>query len=428
MRKSVLSLIAILMTALLLCSCFADPNKVTESDSLIHDIDVTYEEGEFDYTYNEKEPVTPVSYNEYQEGGAEFACNLLKASYQENCNTAVAPASAYLQVSLLANGSVKAAKNEILDAVGNNISFDVLNESSQYFQSRLAYFTEKSKDKDYTINMQNNLWCNDLFNIKTSFLKTDAKYYGIDIYRFLFSEDTALNKINNATLDYTEGGIAPFEAIDENAYIYATSFTDIQDNWLEDYAEKNISTGAFKGLDGDTEASYYASSEFYIHDEEAQGFIKSFKNTPVKLCVILPNENISIKDYINNFSGEKYVNLVNSVEALGRCNAYLPGFSVQASMNITSALKNMGINTVFSEEAIMSNMTQKENIHINEVVQGIEFSINEKGISSDEIKEKQTSNSVLDNDTTVKADRPFIYAVIDNESNIPIYLGVVENI
>ena len=107
------------------------------------------------------------------------------------------------------------------------------------------------------------------------------------------------------------------------------------------------------------------------------------------------NENVSIEKYVNSLNYEKFYGLIDSMDAVKRCNAYLPGFSVQVSMNITSALKNMGINTVFSKDAILSNMTQTENVYLNEVVQGIDLTINDKGISSTEIADKTTSSGVF---------------------------------
>lgn len=427
MKNKILILLTSILSALILCSCFSDPNKVSQSDSLINDVKVNYSEGEQNYTYSEDSTVMPVSYNEFQEGAVDFSFNLLKSSYKANSNTTVSPASAYLQMGLFANAGRKAAKNEILEELGNKMTVETLNQSAQYFQTRLDYLGDKLGE-NFALNMSNDLWCNDNLTVKTEFLKTNAKYFDIDMYRFLFTEDTALNKINNGTLDYTKADIKPFDKIDGNAYMYATSITQIKDNWLEDYAERNISKDTFKGTNGDTQVSYFASSEFYLKDNDSQGFIKSFKNTPLKLCVLMPNENVSIEKYVNSLNYEKFYGLIDSIDAVKRCNAYLPGFSVQASMNITSALKNMGINTVFSKDAILSNMTQTENVYLNEVVQGIDLTINDKGISSTEIADKTTSSAVLDNDTTVKVNRPFVFAVIDNESNIPIYLGVVENI
>lgn len=427
MKNKFLILLSGIMSALILCSCFADPNKVVQSDSLINDVKVSYAEGEQSYTYSKDSTILPVSYNEFQEGAIDFSFNLLKSSYKENSNTTIAPASAYLQMGLFANAGRKATKNEILDLLGNKMTVETLNQSAQYFQTRFDYLGDNLSDK-FALKMSNDFWCNDNLTVKTEFLKTNAKYYGIDMYRFLFTEDTALNKINNGTLDYTDADIKPFDKIDESAFMYATSITEIKDNWLEDYAERNVSKDTFKGTNGDAQVSYFASSEFYLKDEDSQGFIKSFKNTPLKLCVLMPNENVSIEKYIDSLNYEKFQGLIDSMDVIKRCNAYLPGFSVQVSMNITSALKNMGINTVFTKDAILTNMTQTENVYLNEVVQGIDLTINEKGISSAEIADKTTSSAVLDNNTTIKVNRPFVFAVVDNESNIPIYLGVVENI
>ena len=114
MKNKILILLTSILSALILCSCFSDPNKVSQSDSLINDVKVNYSEGEQNYTYSEDSTVMPVSYNEFQEGAVDFSFNLLKSSYKANSNTTVSPASAYLQMGLFANAGRIAAKNEIL--------------------------------------------------------------------------------------------------------------------------------------------------------------------------------------------------------------------------------------------------------------------------------------------------------------------------
>lgn len=428
MKKAFLTICSAFLAVLLFCSCGSDPARVSDSDSLINGIEVQTSESEVDYSYKSGSTTLPNTYNEYQNSALDFSFELLRNNYSENDNTTIAPANTFTQLCLLTNAAAKTTKKELTSALCKNINIESLNQSTQYFQTRLASFNCKSEDKNYSVNLKNFVWCNDTFDIKREFLKTDAKYYDIDFFRFLFSDSNALAKINNRTTDYTNIDGKPLKNLDSNAYMYSTGYLNISDNWLEDYAERNISTDTFKGTEKSSQVNFYASSEFLIKDENCKGFIKSFKNTPLKLCVILPDENITISDYLKTLNSETFANLLNSIDITKRCNAYLPEFSVSKSVDLTSALKNMGINALFTEEADLTNMTQSEDVHLNNFVQSIDFSISEKGISSEKIDEKTTENSTLDNETDVKVNRPFIFAVIDNESNIPLYLGIMENL
>lgn len=428
MKKILHVTITLLLTALLLCSCSSDPQRVEKSDNLIDDIDVSSLSSEENYDYGNGNTTVPTSYTEFQKSALNFSFELLRNTQRNTDSTVVAPANAYLQMALMANASAKTTKTEITDAFGKEITLSKINQCIQYFQTRLSCFNDKSDKNAYFINMKNSIWCNDVFDIKKEFLKTDAFYYNNEVYRFLFSESNTLAKLNNWVKDYSNADENAFNSLDSEAYMYFAEAIGIKDNWLEDYANNNILTDTFNGTEKSSEATYYASSEFFIESDTCKGFIKDFKNTPLKLCVIVPDEDISIDEYLNNLTSDVFLTMLNNMDVLTRCNAYLPGFSVNNTVDITASLENMGISTLFTEEADVSNLTRTEDVYVSQILQTINFDISENGISSTEIQEKSTANSVLDNEVTVKADRPFIFAVIDNESNIPLYLGIVENI
>lgn len=427
MKKTFLCLLTVLITAVLLCSCTGDPSRVSESDNLIDDIKA--DSLNVNYNYQEENVSVPGSYTEYQTESLNFAFELFRNSYTANQNTAVAPANTYLQLSLLANASTKQTKSEITSALGSNLNTDNLNQGALYFSSRINNFTDK-EDNKYFVNLKNILWCNDIFDIKREFLKTDKTYYDTEIYRFLFSDENALSKINNRIADFTDKNDT-LKELNNNDCIYFTGITTIKDSWLEAYSENNIIKDTFNGTKETSETEFYGSSEFLLKDSTSTGFIKNFKNTPLKLCVIIPNDDISLSDYIKILDSDKLINFLNSLSPTERCNAYLPAFSKSENIDLTESLKKMGINSLFTDDANIFNMTQTDNIYLNQFVESIDFSISQNGISSDSkdsTEQKASENTELKNNDTIKANKPFIYAIIDNESNIPVYLGVVENL
>lgn len=427
MKKTAYIILSALLIALLLCSCSGDPAKVSEDDNLIKSIDTSSLSSDENYDYREAGASVPNSYTAFQKSALNFSFELLK-SISETGGTVAAPANAYLQMALMANGASKAAKTEILSAFGGEITAGNLNNCIQYFQTRLSCFNDKSENNAFFVYMKNSLWCNDTFDIGKDFLKTDAFCYNADIYRLLFSESNALAKLNNWVKDNSGNDRDALDFLEDGDLMYLAGAISAKDNWLEDYTESNITRDTFYSPGANIRTAYYASSEYYLKSDTAKGFIKSFKNTPLKLCVIVPDEEVSMEDYLKNLTGEAFLTMLNNMDPTVRCNAYLPNFYKSETADITAALKDMGINTIFTEEAKMGNMTKTEGVHLSKVLQAVDFEISENGLSTSDIQEKTAANSVLDNEATVKADRPFIFAVIDNESNIPLYLGIVENI
>lgn len=425
--KKILSLICLTaMAAVILCSC-QDAQKVSDRDNLMKDISVSETDEEESYRYTDGSTAAPASYSEYRSGACDFSFNLLREMYTADTNTSIAPANVYLQISLMTNAAQKETKNELLQLIGNKINTEYLNECSQYFETRLAAFNDKSQEKSYFINLKNALWCNDTFDVKKDFLTINAKYYDIDAYRFLFSDQQSKMKIKNWLKDSAEIDGDPLIAPAEESDMYLTSALTVSDEWLEAYSENSTEQGTFTGTEKNSTADFNISSEYYLHDGRSTGFIKSFKNTPLKLLVMLPNEGVTIEDCVKNLNSESFSAFLNSMDAFKKCNAYLPAFSAEASNDYTDALQNMGLNKAFTEDANFKNMTKAE-IQLNGMTQNLKFDISRFGISKSSNSENAEKGSDPENEISVKANRPFLYAVIDNESEIPLYIGTVENI
>lgn len=426
MKKSIIFTVILLLICAVLCSCAGDPNRVSKNDSLIADKKVSYGEKEENYTYSSTDVTSPNSYTAFQKGASEFACQLLKQQHLLNGgNTTVTPANTYVQLALISNAASKSSKQEITDIISPNLNKDSINQCVQYFTTRLNYFSDKEKGS-YKTNFGNAFWYNDKFDIKNDFIKTDAKYYGIDLFRLLFSDKSTTTKLRNWIGEYSDED-PPFD-IDSQGYMYLTGGITISDNWLENYSASNISAGTFSGTDGESKTDFYAGSEFYIGGENCSGFIKDFKNTPLKMCIILPDEGISMSDFLKNFNGESYLNLISSMNPTKRCTGYLPKFSQTGTEDVTKALQSMGIESIFTDDSNLGGMTNNSDVRVDGVLSSYSLEISEKGISSDKITDSASSANALDNSLEVKVNRPFVFSILDNESNIPIYFGIVESI
>ena len=164
MKKRIACLAA--AAALCLTACagegFSDNEFLSRGVARSRDTSLT-----FNYADGASEP--PLAYNSFANTTATFGFKLLRRSYREDGNTAVMPANAILQLSLLLNGAKGDTKQEILFALGNELSADSLNTCSSYFQSRMQtvgrkYLEQQSEDgKDIspTLTIPRMLFLND---------------------------------------------------------------------------------------------------------------------------------------------------------------------------------------------------------------------------------------------------------------------------
>ena len=359
----------------------------------------------------------------------------------------LAPINSVFQLGLIANGASGDTRNEISLALGSDLTFDDINKCTSYFKSRmeavsktvhgevneLSGKTEEVTKSEY-IKFNNALFFNDTSDIKTKFLQTNTSFYGNDIFRFMFSDENAITKVNNQFTEFTDKNV--ISKLNESDTLFTVSATDISDLWLNSYAKTDIEKGTFNATGGNREVNYMTSFESYIKSETAQGILKYTKKNPLKFMLVMPNEDISIDEYVSDFNHLEYTKLIESFNITENVNAIIPEFSIKSdgiAKPLSATLEESGLYTLFTEDATFSEMSHSKDLLFNEMYEITpSITVNPAGISGTvdkdgkSVLEKHTKE-VQKAENDLKFDRPFIFLLIDNETNIPVYIGTVNN-
>jgi serpin B len=140
---------------------------------------------------------------------------------------------------------------------------------------------------------------------------------------------------------------------------------------------------------------------------------------------------VSIEDYISSLTGEHLLSILENAKTAGVL-AQLPKFKFDYTIKMNDPLKDLGLLTSFdSKKADFSNLGSSPdgNIYINEVLHKAFISVDELGTKAGAVTkvEMKTETSAV-NGYTVKLDRPFLFAIVDNKTNLPIFIGIVMDI
>ena len=444
MKKLISAILCTALSAMILCSC-ADPTVLSEKENLSNDYTRSTDPAKT-YNYNDGAD-TPDSYSVYANEITDFELRLFRNYYNlsndKNNSFVIVPSNSVLQLAMLANGASEDTRYEIMNALGDDLSMEQINQCTSYFKSRMeaVALAEKSEynelsgkktdtDKSDYVKFDTNFFFNDITDIKKSFLQTNASYYDANIYRFMFSDDNALLKLNNHFLDFTKSNA--LDKLDENDYLISITASDINDKWLEKYAETDIEKGTFKSNSGDKTVNFMSSNETYVKTDKAQGIIKYTESNPLKLMLVMPNEDISLEEYIADFNNLEYNKLFESIDITKRVTAKIPEFSVDSSDSATAlseALAKSGLYSLFTDVAGFSEISHNKDLVLNDMYEiSPDITVNAAGISgTKENSGKPEINKhikpVAETDLTVEFNRPFIFVLLDNESNIPVYIG-----
>ena len=444
MKKIISAVLCTALSTMIFCSC-ADPTILSDKENLSNDYTRSTDPAK-SYNYNDGAD-TPDSYSVYANEITDFELRLFRNYYNlsndKNNSFVIAPSNSVLQLAMLANGASEDTKYEIMNALGDDLSMEQINQCSSYFMSRMeaVAISEKSEydelagkeietENSNYIKFDTNFFFNDITDIKSSFLQTNASYYGTDIFRFMFSDENALLKLNNHFSDFTKSDT--LDKLNENDYFISITASDINDKWLEKYAETDIEKGTFKSNNGERTANFMSSSETYVKTDKAQGIIKHTESNPLKLMLVMPNEDISLDEYIADFNNLEYNKLFESIDITKRVTAKIPEFSVDSSDSATSlneALTKSGLYSLFTDVAGFSEISHNKDLVVNDMYEiSPDITVNAAGISgtkenSGKPELKEHIKPVAETEATVEFNRPFIFILLDNESNIPVYIG-----
>lgn len=445
MKKTIALLMCFTLAVCTLCAC-GDPTNFSDKETLSNDYTRSTDPAE-NYNYNDGATSAPMSYNVYSSSIANFELRMFRNYYSQNADktksSVFAPAGAALQLSLLANGATGNTQDEIRQAIGKDLTVENINQCSSYFKSRMEAVSKsgsgevdelsgkkEEKSKSEYVSFGLDLFFNDTSDVKTSFLQTNASYFGNDVYRFLFSDENSVSKVNKSFTDFTSNNL--FESLNEKDSLFLVNACDMSDLWLDNYSKSDIEKGTFKSNSGDKSVNFMTSNESPIKTDKAQGIVKYTSKNPLKLMIVMPNEGVSLDEYVSDFNYTEFSNLLDSFDFTKKVKAQIPEFSIASDEKpqaLSEILADSGLYTLFTDDALFKNITHTDNFMLNEIYEVTpEITVNASGINSDSKIVDKRVKELEETKDTIRFDRPFIFLLIDNESSIPVYIGTVDNI
>ena len=361
-----------------------------------------------------------------------LAVDLFQSSVLESRdeNVLISPLSIQLALAMTANGADGNTKAEMEALLGGEISLEDLNE---YLYS---YVNNLSSAEKYKLQIANSIWFRDdegRLQVEKDFLQKNADYYGAQAYKAAFDDQT-MKDINNWVKDHTDGMIdSILDQIDEDAVMYLINALVFDAEWQHVYDKSDVYKGKFTNIDGAEKQVDMMHSEetVYLQDENATGFMKPYSGSKYNFAVLLPNEGEDIYEYIAGLTGEELMETLSTPQ-LGMVMATLPKFSYEYELTMNDVLKELGMPSAFSgSTADFSKMahSSRGNIYIGEVLHKTFISVDELGTKAGAVTKVQMNDEcAVMSEWVVTLNRPFIYMIIDNDTNLPVFIGTVMDV
>lgn len=414
MKKRLIKLIALAMCAAMLTGCAASGGVKNLTDG-VNAADVTLPEVT-DYTMI-----------------GDLGAGLMQyAAAQEAENPVLSPLSAYLCLAMLmpgANENTKAEFEKILGADWDYVSA---------LAADIAAQLEKTGGST-KLDLANSIWTDDdKAVIEEEWLKTVKAYFGPDIYSADLPSSEALKAINKWVNDKTNGMIPKLhdDNYDKDTIMVLLNALYMKADWAHKFEGNYTNDREFTKSDGSAVTvpfmNMFEAYESYIKTEDAEGIMLPYDDGRLAFIALKPADGDARK-YAAGLTGAKLKEAIAAAKADTFVTVNMPKFDTEYSVYLTDALKAMGMTDAFDPD--LADLTGAGRgvdgpLYISYVFQKVKVDVNEEGTEAAAVTEIATAEGCAlpaDEPIVLTFDKPFVYAIVDTETGVPLFAGVMEN-
>jgi serpin B len=361
---------------------------------------------------------------EFLDSTSEFSISMFKELSKEQ-NAVYSPTSLYLALGTVLNGADGSTKDELLKALSKyGLSSDELNIYYKTLVSRLS-----SNKNNTTLSISNSIWFNNGFDVNKGFLNINKNFYNTSAYELNLQADNAKDYINTWGKKVTNNKINNIiERIDKNDVMIILSSIYFNANWQKPFPKSSTRKSNFTTSDHVSITTDFMCKEDNIKslsNNSEQIVSLPYSDGNLSFVAMMPNEQTNIRDYISSLNKDSFANKISSLTSQ-ELYLSLPKFEAQFSKSIKNELSALGIKELLDRnQANLSKIsTTKDNLFVSEIAQNTYLKADENGTEASSITKVDISKQALT--TLINFNRPFVYAVIDNATKLPLFIGVMD--
>lgn len=368
--------------------------------------------------------------NEYSNFYKTSAREILGSADGENM--VYSPLALYEALSMLAEITDGSTRDEVLEVLN---SPDI---ETQRDRAQTLFVSNYSEATGSMVLPAASLWINVDYPYNKEAVDSLAFNYFADSYLFDGYDESSTARIQNWINEKTRGllkeAVEGVELTPDSILNICTTlyFNGRWSDWFyKDYTEEMT----FHSPSGDitTDFMYKQESGSLFLGSNFTAVINSFENDGGLMYFILPNEGETVDDVLSSDEYLDFVFIRNPRQDFDYYDAIvhqrIPKFDISSDVSLNQALKNLGIEKVFTGNGDFSNLiSEKYPVSVDKVQHAARIKIDEEGCEAAAYVDLGLVGEAPPPPEEVyfTADRPFII-VIKTDTNQPLFMGVVNN-
>ena len=347
---------------------------------------------------------------------------MLLQNAMEKTNPLVSPLSVASALSMTVNGALGETKTQMEQALGADTG-----SLNAYFSVLQAYLKDNQQMK-----LANSIWMKDTdtLHVEDVFLQQNVDVFDAGIYSAPF-DDTTKKAINDWVKKNTDGMIPEIiDRISPDTVMYLVNALAFDAKWERPFKSNEVRERKFTARNGQEQTGEFLCGVAgqYLRDENAEGFLKPYEGGRYAFAALLPDEDTGIEDYISQLTGERLHAILTS-PAEESTEFALPKFKTEFSAELSESLKSLGMTDAFDGERAdftALGTSDEGNIYISRVLHKTFIQVDEKGTKAGAATAvDMATESAAEYPHSVYLERPFLYMIVDRDTGLPVFLGVL---
>ncbi|MBP5154223.1 MAG: serpin family protein [Lachnospiraceae bacterium] len=361
----------------------------------------------------------------FRQSQLSFALELARAQAGGRGNLLISPLSVMTALAMTANGAAGENLRQMEQVLGSGMPIAQLNE---YLST---YLNGLPSAPNARFTFADSVWLRSdiTASVVPEFLQTNADYYDAAVYAAPFTPETVA-RINDWVSEKTDKMIPKLvDQLGRDTVMVLLNALVFDARWASPYEDSTVSKGSFRTVTGLRPAEFMTSTEpFYLQAAGATGFLKTYEGGTYAFAGLLPAEGQSPEELLKELTAQELGRALASPERAA-VRVRLPKFSYDWEGELSPSLQTMGMPAAFSAGADFSRMLP--GAYISQVIHKTRIEVTQDGTRAAAVTAVIVDRSVSVPPAiqyTVTLDRPFVYMIIDMQTRLPVFLGIVNDI
>ncbi len=287
---------------------------------------------------------------------------------------------------------------------------------------------------DLIFRAPNVMWVESAASVRDEYLARLSAAVSIRRCDFRGAPEAARETINATVAEQTDGkitGLIPPGLIDQLTRLVLTNAVYLKALWTRQFPAKDTSKKPFhpeRTPPAPVDMMHLAAGLAYYQGDGYQAVLLPYRGGSLAMTVVLPGGSLTeLTGRLDGLGG--IAGLLTGLLDAGsvQVDLSLPRFRVDAGFMLRDTLQALGVRTAFTDAADFTGIATDEPLSIKNVVHKAYIDVGEEGTEAAAATAMTFQTLAMARkpqpDVRLVFDRPFLFAIVDVESGLPLFLG-----